>query len=477
MSEVGNLLIHWIGQASPWLSAIIITVGLMQNTVYLTQLVIAFAELRRHRPDKRSTRLWAGVSEVAPPISLLVPAFNEEATIVENIHSMLALQYPSFEVVVINDGSRDQTLEVVIAAFDLKPIDRSYERSAEHKAIRGLYGSPRYPNLVVVDKENGGKSDALNAGINLSRSPYFCAIDADSLLEPDALLRAVRPFVDDPERMIAVGGTIRIVNGSTVRAGKVVEVGLPRHILPLFQTVEYLRAYLMARLALSRLGILILISGAFGIFRRSAAVAVGGYSHGTVGEDLELVLKMHRHHREHGIPYRISYLPEPVCWTEAPQSTRVLARQRIRWQRGALETFFKHKTMLFNPRYGRLGMVGLPLMMIEDVMGPPIEILGYLLIPLLVVTGILGWEYFLALMALTIVFGIAISVLSLVLEEMELRRFPHARDLAVLMLAAVIENFGYRQLNNFWRVVGYWRYLRGAQGWGRMVRTGFRVAP
>lgn len=475
MNEIVELLLHGFGRAPAYIATFIIAIGCLQNTIYLVEIALAFDTLRRYRPEKRTTRVWSAVSQVTPPVSLLVPAFNEEATIVENIRSMLALQYPGFEVIVINDGSRDGTLAAIVEAFDLKPIERPYESSVSHKPIRGLYGSPRHRNLVVVDKENGGKSDALNAGINLSRSPVFCAVDADSLLEADSLLRATRPFVDDPERVVAVGGTIRVVNGSLVSAGKVVELRLPRKILPLFQTIEYLRAYLMARIALSRMGILILISGAFGIFRRSAAVAVGGYSHGTVGEDLEIIAKLHRYHRERGIPCRVVYLSEPICWTEAPESLRILARQRIRWQRGALETFFKHKVMLFNPRYGRVGMLGFANMLIEDVLGPPIELLGYLLLPLFVLTGLLNWEFLLAFVALTFVFGVSISVFTLALEEMELRRFSRARDLAILTLVAVAENFGYRQLNNFWRVVGYWRYLRGTRGgWGEMVRTGFR---
>ncbi len=259
-----------------------------------------------------------------------------------------------------------------------------------------------------------------------------------------------------------------------MRNGRVVRTGLPRRILPLFQTIEYLRAFLMARLAWSELNALTIISGAFGIFRRSVAVEVGGYTHGTVGEDLEIIIKIHRWMHDHGQHYRIRFIPEPVCWTEAPESLRVLARQRMRWQRGALETLYRHRDMILNRRYGRVGMLGLGNALLTDVLGPPCEMLGYLLVPLFWATGALSLEFLVAYLALTFVFGICISVGSLMLEELELRRFSRARDLFVLTLAAVLENFGYRQLNNIWRVGGFIQWLRGAQAWGAMTRRGFK---
>jgi cellulose synthase/poly-beta-1,6-N-acetylglucosamine synthase-like glycosyltransferase len=464
----------WLIVIAHDVAIVVIALGVAQNLLYLIQLVLAGWALARRPPVGRSSALWRTFGNISPPIALLVPAYNEEATVVENIRSLRALQYPSFEVVVINDGSTDGTLRAVIEAFDLKRIDRAYEPAVPHRPIRGLYGSPEYGNLLVIDKENGGKSDALNAGINLSRAPLFCAVDADSILEADALLRAVQPFVDEPERMAAVGGTIRVANGCGIRNGRVVAVALPRKLLPLLQTIEYLRAFLMGRLAWSKLQSLTIVSGAFGIVRRSVAVAVGGYSAGTVGEDLELIVKIHRYMRERGADYAVQFVPEPVCWTEVPESLRVLARQRIRWQRGALETFFKHARMLFNPRYGRIGLLGFANTFLVDVLAPPVEVVGYLLVPAFWAFGLLSVPYLLAFLAVTFSYGVFLSVGALILEEMELRRFPEAHDLLVLTAFAVIENFGYRQLNNFWRIVGFWRYLRGAQGWGQMTRVGFR---
>lgn len=455
---------------------VVIGTGLLQNGLYVLQLALAMRELASQLPEKRPALLWRRYSEISPPISILVPAFNEELSIVDSLRSMLAMNYPDFEVIAVNDGSRDNTLQAMIDGFGLAPIQRHYTEVVEHRSIRGLYGSPSFPKLLVVDKANGGKSDALNAGINLSRFPIFCAVDADSILESDALLRAAQPFIDDPARTVAVGGTIRIANGCRIERGRVVSFGLPRSLLALFQTVEYLRAFLMARLAWSRLRTLTIISGAFGLFKRQTAIAVGGYSHGTVGEDMELVVKIHRHLRERGEAYRIVFVPEPVCWTEAPESWRVLGRQRSRWQRGALETFFRHSDMLFRPRYGRIGLIGFGHVLIVDVLGPPVEVLGYLLVPMLWSLGLLSVDYLLAFLALTFIFGIFVSVASLILEEIELQRVPRVIDLALLTAIAVIENFGYRQISNLWRLRGMWQYLRGHQGWGTMSRVGFRRA-
>ncbi len=457
-------------------AVVVIGVGLAENLLYFVQLSVAGWTLSRHAPRKRPATRWRIAAEISPPIALLVPAYNEEATIVENVRSLRALQYPSFEVIVVNDGSTDATLPTLIEAFDLKPMTRGYEPAVEHRPIRGLYGSSRYANLLVVDKENGGKSDALNAGINLSRAPMFCAVDADSILEADSLLRAVQPFVDEPERMAAVGGTVRVANGCRVRAGRIVSVALPNKLLPLLQTIEYLRAFLIGRLAWSEMQSLTIVSGAFGIIRRSVAVAVGGYSHGTVGEDLEIIVKIHRYMREHRVDYAVRFVPEPVCWTEVPESPRMLGRQRIRWQRGALETFFKHARMALNPRYGRVGLLAFSHALLIDVLAPPIEVVGYVFIPAFWAFGILDVDYLVAFLAVTFTYGVFLSVGALVLAEIELRRFPRARDTLVLAAAAVAENFGYRQLNNIWRIIGLWRYLRRTQGWGPMKRIGFRQA-
>ena len=462
-------LASMFASAIAWL---VIGGSLLQSLTYLVQLVVAQRALAAEPPEPRSDVLWRRSAAVVPPITLMAPAYNESLTVEDSVLSLLALDYPRFEVIVINDGSKDRTLDVLKERFDLKPIERSYERATRHAPIRGIYQSAKHEKLLVIDKENGGKADALNAGLNLARTPIVCAMDADSILEPDSLLRAVQPFVEDPERVVAVGGTIRIANGCRIKDGRLQQVGVSRNPLALFQTVEYLRAFLLARLAWSRMGVLTIISGAFGLFRRSTLIEIGGYAHGTVGEDMELVVRLHRQSIDTGQLNRIVFLPEPVCWTEAPETLKMLGRQRSRWHRGAIETFVRHGSMMTNPKYGRIGLIGMGQVLLFDLIGPILELTGYVLLPTMWALGILDYAYVLAFFSLSIVFGVAISVGALALEEAELRRVNHVADLLRLATAAVLENFGYRQLNLWWRLLGLWQWLRGVKSWGEMTRKG-----
>ena len=466
----------WLYDGAALIAWLVIGTGLIQILFYIVQLVYAARALADRPSLEASSLLWSRYAGLAPQIAIVAPAYNEELTIIASVDALLALHYPDFEVIVVNDGSADATLQALIDHYDLSTVPRLYEDAVPHAPIRGLYASPNLPRLLVVDKANGGKADALNAGINVARAPLICAIDADTLIEPDALIRIVRPFIEAPDRTIAAGGTIRIANGCEVDAGRVARVRLPRNFLALVQIVEYLRAFLMARLGLSRMRALLIISGAFGLFRRDAVIAVGGYSHGTVGEDMELIVKLHRHFLDLKQPYQIDFIAEPVAWTEVPESLRILGSQRARWLRGALETFARHSDMALNPRYGRIGLIGFGQVLIVDVIGPLTELCGYVLLPLFWALGLLSTDYLLAFLAVIFTFGLLISVVTLILEELELRRLPRARDLALLTLVAAAENFGYRQLSNFWRVRGLWQFLRKQQGWGTMTRKGFQRA-
>lgn len=457
-------------------SIVVIGTGLFQNVIYVVQLFVAGWNLFCRVPEADAGVLWARYNNIIPPISVIAPAYNEGPTVVASAESLLSLRYPNFQVIVVNDGSTDDTLDRLIASFELEVSEYAIDAVVPCQPIRKIWASRKQPNLVVIDKENGGKADALNAGINAAHKPLVCAIDADSLLEADSLMRATTPFIDDTSGVVAVGGTVRVVNGCVINRGKVSEIRLPNRLLPLFQTIEYLRSFLMARLAWSALGTLTLISGAFGVFRRDAVIAVGGYSTDTVGEDLELIIKLHRYMRERGQSYAVQFIPEPVCWTEVPSTWSSLARQRSRWQRGALETFFKHKDMLARWRYGRVGVLGIGQMLLIDVIGPVVEVIGYVLVPALWGMGLLSVDYLLAFLGLFFVFGIFISVGSLFLEEAELYPYPRARDLLILLFVAVLENFGYRQINNIFRIMGYWQFLRGTSSWGEMQRVGFTPA-
>ena len=447
--------------------------GIVLNALYTVQFLLGYKALRRRGGVKDSLSAWWRFHRQTLPICLIVPAYNEEETVADNVRSLLALHYPEFEIVIVNDGSQDGTLEVLRKAFDLKPAVRAYDPVLEHAAIRGFYKADNYPKLLVIDKENGGKADALNAGINVARSPLVCAVDADSILESDALLRAVQPFVEDFDHIIAVGGSIRVANGCQVRHGRVTSIGLPTDALSLFQIVEYFRAFLIARLGWSELGAMMLISGAFGIFKRSILMQVGGYSRDMVGEDMEIIVKMHRVMGERDNDYKMMFVPEPVCWTIAPTRLRDLGGQRKRWERGSLESFFKHRDMMGRSEYGVAGSIGYANILITDVIGPPLEVLGYITMPILYGLGMLNLDFFLAYLAMTFVYGVFLSVGSLILAEMQLRRYPKAWHLLVLTAAAILENFGYRQINNWWRVVGWVEFVRGKGGWGKIRRSAF----
>jgi cellulose synthase/poly-beta-1,6-N-acetylglucosamine synthase-like glycosyltransferase len=412
-------------------------------------------------------------SPLTIPISILAPAYNEAQSIVESVHSLLALEYPRHEVVVINDGSKDATLEILIEHFSLTRIPVQVESSLACQPIRAIYRSADYPALVVVDKQNGGKADALNAGINVARFSLFCAIDADSVLEGNALLRVVRPFLERPVETVAVGGVVRIANGCRVAHGQVLEFGLPRSMVAMFQCVEYLRAFLFGRSGWSALGGLLLISGAFGLFKRQTVIDVGGYRHDTVGEDIELVVRMHRHLRERKIPYCIEFLPDPVCWTEAPESLRVLGRQRNRWHRGLIDTLKLHRRMILNPRYGAIGLVAMPYAVLFELCGPVIELFGYLFVPICFLLGFLNVPFMLLFIVVAILLGVMLSLAAVLLDELSFYRLPRAGQLLKLAIYGLLENFGYRQLTTWWRTKAFADYWRGNTSWGKMERKGF----
>ena len=360
-----------------WIALAIIVVGLCQTALYIVQIAAAAWAMFRRPPENRSWVIWKRYHALCPPISLIVPAFNEALTIKESLKSLTSLEYPNFEVIVVNDGSTDDTLNLIIEEWALEPDTRYYETELPHQRIKGVYCSAD-KRVTLVDKDNGGKGDAQNAGVDVSRNPLICVIDGDSLLEPDALLRAVRPFIEDPEKTIAVGGTIRLANGSKFGNGRVSDLQLPSSSVSMLQVVEYLRAFLIARLAWSSLDTLMLISGAFSMFRKTELVEVGGFTPKSLGEDLDVIVKLHKHMRDHGREYRVGFVPDPVCWTEAPESLEILARQRMRWQKGAMEVFWRYRNMLFNPRYGRIGMIGYAQLLIFDILGPIAEALGFL---------------------------------------------------------------------------------------------------
>lgn len=463
----------WLAQTLLVFDVGVLAYFLAINTIYLSFSAVAFVSLFRYR--RRWTPRALDVvlrSPATPAISVIAPAYNEEATIEQSLRALLLLNYPRFEVVIVNDGSHDATVERLIHSCGLMQAPAVYPQPLATRPVRALYRSLDHPELVVLDKVNGGKADAINAGINAARYPLVCVIDADSILEPDALLRAVLPFVESPFTL-AAGGIIRVVNGCTVDAGRVTTIGMPRGWLARFQVIEYLRAFLSGRVAMSAGNALLIISGAFGLFRRDAVVDAGGFRHDTIGEDMEIVARLHRRWRDARRGYRIVFQPDPVCWTEVPETLAILGSQRNRWQRGTCQVLSYHLSMLLNPRYGSIGLLAMPYFLIFEAVGPLIEVSGYLVTALAVAFGLLDVVFAQLLFLAAIVFGALISLSAVLLEEMSFRRYPRLRHLLLLAALGILENFGYRQLTAYWRLRGVIDFVRKRRGWGVMTRQGF----
>lgn len=449
---------------------------LLLNTSYIVLVLFSFIHIRRqlrHSSVYKMTGLFS--SELYKPVSILAPAYNEEATIIESVDALLQIQFPDFEVIVINDGSTDTTLERLREHYELYEVPPPLEMPVDHKTIRQVYRSRRHRELVVVDKENGRKADALNAGLNVADKELVCAIDADSILEPDVLMKMLRAFVED-DRTIAVGGIVRVANGCTIRHSVIEEVDMPDSYLPRIQALEYLRAFLFGRVGWDYMKSLLIISGAFGVFDRAAVLKVGGFLHDTVGEDMELVVRLHRYHKDNDIPYNIRFLPEPVCWTQVPEDWETLGKQRNRWQRGLFDTLWRHRSMLFNPRYGRLGMLAMPFFLFFELLGPVVELLGFLYFFIVLALGAINTTFVLLFFCAAILLGMILSVSAVLCEEFTFRRYPNIGDVALLAGYAFLENIGYRQIHTWWRFRGLVDFLKGNLEWGEMVRHRFTRA-
>lgn len=471
MVEIREVLQQFVNFMEPaeW---IFIGYFLAVNLTYILLVLISFFYIR-HQQNYYQVFNLKGLfnSNLYKPVSILSPAYNEEVNIIASVEALLQLHFSDFEVVVINDGSTDNTLKLLIDHFELYEIDKPVELPIDHKPIKKVYRSATYPELKVVDKENGRKADALNAGINVASKDLICSIDADSILEPDVLLKLLKAFMEE-EGVVAVGGIVRIANGCTIEDNIVKKVDLPKSYLGRIQTVEYLRSFLFGRVGWDYLDSLLIISGAFGVFDKKAVVEVGGYLHDTVGEDMELVVRLHRHFKEKGESYRIRFLPEPVCWTEVPENWSVLGRQRNRWQRGLADTMMRHKKMLLNPKYGRLGMLAMPYFFFIEMLGPVIELLGFTYFLMVLFLGGFNSTFVLLFLTASVFLGMVLSVTSVLCEELSFRRYPTMGNIANLTLYAFLENIGYRQIHTWWRFKGLVDFLKGDKQWGVMTRTG-----
>lgn len=442
------------------------------NGGYLLLVFLASFSLTDYLETRDFNNLPHVYTELELPVTVLVPAYNEAVSIVGSVRSLLQLRYSEFEVLVINDGSTDDTLVQLIEAFALQEFSEAYRSRLDTRPVRAIYRSALHGNLRVIDKENGGKADALNAGINGARYPLFCSVDADSMIQPDSLRLLVQPFLTDPYT-VACGGTVRLANGCTMSGGVLQRAGLPANLLALFQIVEYLRAFLFGRLGWASMNALLVISGAFGLFRKETVVNIGGYRTDTVGEDMELVVRLHRRMREARKRYRITFLPDPVCWTEAPEDLATLKTQRVRWQRGLGESLLMNRPLLFHRSGGLVGWFAFPFFVFFEWWGPFFEVAGYLFVIWAYWQGLLNFEALLLFFSVAVGLGMLLSVCSLFLEERSFHIYTRFHQLLALLGASVLENCGFRQLITLFRLYGLCRGVLGVKSrWGRMRRRG-----
>ncbi|MBX2993992.1 MAG: glycosyltransferase family 2 protein [Bdellovibrionaceae bacterium] len=446
------------------------------NTVYMLLLVSAVYAIRKQSRLKPMVDLvQKAQGAYLPPISIIAPAYNEEATIVESIKSFLLLQYPDYNVIVVNDGSKDNTLQELEREFRLQKISRKIRSSLSETRVRQVYQSQLHPNLIVIDKENGGKADALNIGISASDYDLVCCVDSDSLLEEDALLKVAGPFLADPEKTIVCGGTVRVVNGSEVEHGRVTKIRLPDNFLGLLQVVEYTRSFLCGRTGWNVFNATTIISGAFGLFSKKAIMEVGGYRKGSVGEDMELIVRLHDHYRRNKKKYSIVFVPDPVCWTEAPRDLKILRNQRDRWHRGLMEVLSSYKKIFFNRRYGFLGLLAFPYLVMVELLEPVIGLFSLAVVAVGISLGYLEWSLVREYLLAGVLYSILLSVLSIIIEEIYFGRYRQPLQFLALLGAAFCETLFFKYIVSFWRIQGTIRYFRGGHNWGKMKRTGFRT--
>jgi len=466
--------------AVPALSYAVLGYMGLATLFYFFLLLVAGNKLVREKETRHLRNDDVLHQSHAPPLSILVPAYNEELNIVSSVRSLLSINYRTYEIIVVNDGSKDATTEKMIEEFAMVPLTSKIHWSGlrkETKPVRAVYRSRTHPNLILIDKENGGKADALNVGINASRYPYFVSLDGDTVLDPDAFINIMKPITEAKpgEDIIATGGSVGIANGSFVDSGylQVGDVVLSNNPLVVMQVIEYLRAFLVGRIALSELNLLLIVSGAFGVFRKDWVIEAGGYEVGTIGEDMELIVRLHRRIKEKRSGARIVYVPDPVCWTEAPESAKYLRRQRVRWHRGLFESLWKHRRMILNPRYGAIGLVAMPYYVFVELLAPLLEFVGY-------ATAVAGWafggryvQFSLLLTAALIVYGSLLSMGSVLFEEWSMKRYTRLSDTARMFVYALSESFWYRPLMTVWRLEGFIQAVRGKRhGWGEMARKG-----
>ncbi len=406
-------------------------------------------------------------TKVYTPVSILAPAYNEETTIISSVYSLLKLKFIEYEIIIINDGSGDATLERLLEHFNLYSVAVPQDLTLKHQRIRNIYRSHEYKNLMIIDKENGGKADALNSAINISSYPLICCVDADTILEEDSILRGIDKLVID-NRVIAVGGAIGITNGSEIKDHKLTKRKVPKKLLEGFQTLEYLRGFFAGRVGWQNSNGLILISGAFGIFKKDLILKIGGYRH-TIGEDFDLLIRMRRYCYEHKIEHQVSFVSEIVCWTQCPSDYTSLLKQRNRWHRGLLETLYYHRKIILNPKYGIVGMVATPYFIFIEALGPLITFIGTISILLLYIYGFINSYTIVLFFALEFVWGITLNIFSLYLDLFTKHSYKGYLSYIILILLSFIEPFIYKPLLKAELFMATFNFMNSS--WGEIKRS------
>ena len=459
-----------------WFAFVCFGFTIAQYMVLVGYAALSGRLMRRNRPGRRPLSIAKVSTDPAMPgVSVVMPAYNEENVIVHTTVSALAQEYPHIEVIVVNDGSRDATLQTLIDHFEMEVFEQSPTPGPiPTEPVRATYGSRREPRIVLIDKEpSGAKADGSNAGINAARYPWIVVMDADEFMERDTIARCMVEVVAAPDTVVAVGGTLMPANDLVIDGPDIVERRAPSNYWVGCQTIEYLTAFLVARPGLASFGAMPIVSGGFGLYRRDVLIDVGGYRHGHLGEDMDMCLRVQRLLADTGNSHRIAQVPESLCWTEFPSTEAVLRRQRVRWHRGLKMIIDDYRSMIGRRRYGTVGTVGVGGLVLFEWIGPILEALGWVALATLFGAGWISPTAAGTAFLATQTVGIFLSMLGVTLMTRHLQTFRSRRDMWRLLGWAVVANWGYRQLTLVWRIRSL---LPGSTGWGEMPRAGFKVA-
>lgn len=448
-------------------------------SLYILLMILSRIAIKRNLFLRRNTDLnMLQTWPYAPGISVIAPAFNESVTIISNVRSLLTLNYPRFEVVIVNDGSTDDTLEKLVSEFQLVEVDFIFNPVLPSKPVNRIYKSTNkaYKRLIVVDKENGkSKADAVNAGINVSAFPYFLNTDVDCILDNDTLLMLIQPFLTEKKRVIATGAPLRMANSCGVDAGMLTDVQPPKSLLPRFQEVEYVRSYIMGKMGWSHIDAVPNVSGGLGLFDKEVAIKAGGYDPKSFGEDMDIVVRMCKYMCEVKEDYAIKYIPQTLCWTEGPSTLKVFIRQRVRWARGLWQIFAAHFKVLFNPKYRRLGLIVFPYNFFFELLAPIVEFTGILYYIYIIIMGYVNWPFAIILLVFVYTFSILVTTVALLWDQITFRQYKSWGDVLSLCGMAFIEPFIYHPLIVYASIKGYLNQIVGKKHiWGNMQRKGFK---